>query len=193
MNTPNRKQFAQVVADAYFSQYCDDEGRSGKVMNNPAIVYDYDLNEFSWQSSLTPRNEDEIVVSKIEHGLFGDVMKDEMIYNRQEEDDLITYLTDGADDYWDHVMEIIDREDPNPSYKKMMERGEYAIRNLSMSTGDFGDNLDYLYDAVAHLCQTETYELGKANLLEWLFERNYSGDETPEKLAREWDELELAF
>ena len=62
---PNRKQFAKVVADAYFSQYGSEKRRS-RVMNNPAIDYDTDDGTFGWCSSLTPSGETEIRVDELE-------------------------------------------------------------------------------------------------------------------------------
>jgi hypothetical protein len=101
MATPNRKQFASVVADAFFSQYGPAERRSA-VMNNPVIVYDTDDNSFGWCSSLTPLDENEICVLELSDDMFG-VSSDDIT-----ERELATYLAKDADTMWSEVMSIID-------------------------------------------------------------------------------------
>jgi len=100
MNNPNRRQLAQVVADAYFSQYGPEE-RQSHVMNNPAIIYD--SGTFSWCSSLTPDDEGEIRVDELEEGAFGNFDANEP----GAEKALIDYIANDADDYWDSIVERI--------------------------------------------------------------------------------------
>lgn len=89
----NRKQFARTVAEAYSEQYHD----GSRVMNNPIITWDGE--EFGWQSSLTPLNEDEVQVMEIEDGCFGDIPSDRT--TKQAYSDIYDYLTDSAyDDNW---------------------------------------------------------------------------------------------
>lgn len=99
---PDRQQFAETVADAYFSQY-GSESRRSVVMNNPAIDYDTDDGTFGWCSSLTPSNESEIRVDELEEGVFGDFNVDD----ESSEQALIDYLVNDADDYWNNILEKI--------------------------------------------------------------------------------------
>jgi len=96
-------QLAETVADAYFSQYVNDDG----VMNDPIIVFDTDTNRFSWQSSLTPLQDDEIQVDILAHGGFGDVEEgyDDMA---EAEKNLADWLTEN-DDYNNAIIEEIEK------------------------------------------------------------------------------------
>lgn len=50
--------------------------------------------------------------------------------------------------------------------------------------------VDQLCNDVMPLCETHTMgEGGTTTLWDWLYEGDYSGDETAESLAAEWDEL----
>lgn len=99
---PNRKQFAKIVADAYFSQY-GSEQRRRRVMNNPAIDFNTDNGKFRWCSSLTPSGETEIRVDELEAGLFGDFNVDD----KNAEKSLSDYIANDADDYWNDIIEKI--------------------------------------------------------------------------------------
>jgi hypothetical protein len=59
--------FADVVAEAYISQYIKNEG----VMGMP-VVY-FDGRDFFWTSSLVSGPENWVAVEKVEKGMFGDL------------------------------------------------------------------------------------------------------------------------
>jgi hypothetical protein len=99
MATPNRKQFANVVADAFFSQYGPAERRS-VVMNSPVIDYDTDDGSFGWCSSLTPSSENEIRVLELSDGMFG-------ASDDSTEEQLAAYLANDADEMWSAIMSTI--------------------------------------------------------------------------------------
>lgn len=56
--------------------------------------------------------------------------------------------------------------------------------------------IDQLNDLVDPLCKTDTHNSESLDentrLWDWLYEGDYSGSETPESLAAEWDELSEA-
>lgn len=64
------KDFAETVADAYVSQYVDQQGR--RVMGQPVVYYNRTENRFGWTSSMTPLNDDEVLVETLERGIYGD-------------------------------------------------------------------------------------------------------------------------
>jgi len=67
MNTKLIRRYAVAAADGYISQYVTGNGR---VMNDPVIVMD-DQGYIWSQSSLTPLEEDEIVLETLQEGMFG--------------------------------------------------------------------------------------------------------------------------
>ena len=65
---------------------------------------------------------------------------------------------------------------------------EQAIQVAGNGMSD--ETLAALHSAVEPHCATETRPTdGTTTLYEWLAEGDYSGNETPEALAAEWDEL----
>ena len=94
----NRTQLAGIVSDAYFSQYINDNG----VANDPIIVYDKNTKLFSWQSSLTPLQDDDTLVDTLTDGMFGDPEADGV-----SQGDLARWLAEENDDYWDAITEAI--------------------------------------------------------------------------------------
>ena len=75
--------------------------------------------------------------------------------------------------------------------KRVIERlanGEYGEAPDSKITKD--RLIDELYNDINPLCETETQgEGGNTTLWDWLYQGDYSGDETAEALAAEWDKL----
>ena len=68
MNEGIIRDYAETCADIYVRQYIEHTG----VMNNPIIVFDMDTKNFGWHSSLTPLTDDEVLVTTLENGCFGD-------------------------------------------------------------------------------------------------------------------------
>lgn len=98
---PGRSWFAQVVADAYASQYGPDPD---PVMGLPAIDYDTDDGTFSWGSDMNDPTGSEVRVAIIEEGIFGDPGETAEEIRAA----IRVYLMDPAsDDYWDGVLSII--------------------------------------------------------------------------------------
>lgn len=104
----NRQQFAQAVQDAYKEQFGID-GEDDRVMNDRIIVYDFNDETFSSQSSLTPvQYGHEIDVLTLTEGMFGS--DDEALTG----DAISTYLAETDNELWDIVVDTInsaDRED----------------------------------------------------------------------------------
>ena len=95
-NKPNRTQFAQTVARAYFNQYVTYER---PVMNDPQIYYNPDTGLFGSCSTLTPLSGGEVQVDVLEEGVFGEP---------STLDGLADYLAEECDDYWESVLSKIE-------------------------------------------------------------------------------------
>lgn len=72
---------------------------------NQAIVT-WDGTQFSWQSSLSPVDDGEIVIMSLEEGIFGDVNADD----EHATTAIANFLTDSAsDEGWRDVLAIIEQ------------------------------------------------------------------------------------
>lgn len=100
----NRKQLAETVAEAYLDQFVRDE----RVMNDVIIVYDVDTEQFSSQSSLTPLQDGEIQVDTLVDGGFGDWDIDDEYTADDAEADMVRWLAEENDDYWNSIVEAIE-------------------------------------------------------------------------------------
>jgi len=62
------RQFAENCASAYIAQYVDDRA----VMGDPIVTFNRRTEKFDWQSSLIPLDEEEISLTTIHQGDYGD-------------------------------------------------------------------------------------------------------------------------
>mgnify|MGYP001768892304 CR=1 FL=1 len=92
-----RERFSKIFAEAYFCQYIR---RENVVMNDPAVVFDYKSNTFSWGSSLTPNGNETVHVITLEEGFFEDL-------GDSSQEDLALFIESAADDLWREVMSKI--------------------------------------------------------------------------------------
>ena len=100
---PDRSEFANVTARAYFKQYVD----GNPVMNNPQIYYATLDNKFGSCSTLTPLGETEVNVLTLEIAMFGDDVGD-------DESALADYIREN-NDFWNDVIDAISEfENENP-------------------------------------------------------------------------------
>lgn len=92
----NRQQFAETCAHAYVAQF----SRNGSpVMNQMVIVYDG--RSFGGQSSLTPLDDNEVLVLSLELGMFGD--------DPDTEESIVAFFVDSAsDEIWRAVLNTIE-------------------------------------------------------------------------------------
>lgn len=97
---PNRKQFAEVIADAYANQYHGGQ----RVMNQPQVMYDYETNKFSWQSTLTP-NAGRLPVVELEDGMFGPGVPAKQ---RNAKAAIKDFVAKYNDDLWNSVLDDIE-------------------------------------------------------------------------------------
>jgi len=110
---PNRRDYASTVAAAYANQCHPDRRFRSQVMGDAVVIYNHAQNEFYYQSSLTPLDDDEVKVHTIEEGQFGDPG------TRQVRRQIENYVLE-RDDLWQDVLDRI-RQDA-------AERAEYEAQ-----------------------------------------------------------------
>ena len=72
--------------------------------------------------------------------------------------------------------------------RKKMEKFQDVINDV-IENGPSVDAIDMIHSAVAPLCETAIDGTRTTTLYDWLWSGSYDGDETPESIAAEWDEL----
>lgn len=97
---PNRRAYASTVAAAYANQYHPDRRFRCRVMGDAVVIYNHAENEFYYQSSLTPLEDDEVAIETIEEGVFGDTG------TRQVRRQIESYVLE-RDDLWQDVLDRI--------------------------------------------------------------------------------------
>jgi len=105
---PNRRQFAQVTAQAYMNQYHPQVWRQRVVMNDPIVYYNHETGLFGSCSSLTPLSTPEVSVLELTDGcLTGNATH----FTKAE---IVAYLMDNdSDDLWSDVCQIIEDDAVN--------------------------------------------------------------------------------
>lgn len=96
--SPNRNEFADVVAEAYSANWIKG---NHKVSGAPAIDYDKATGRFSWGSSLNSVYSTEVRVDILEEGNFGELPE------KYAKRTLRAYIAHHANQYWNTVLETI--------------------------------------------------------------------------------------
>lgn len=91
------KNYAEVCANAYVGQFLLDD----PVMNEPVIIFDTETKKFSFQSSLSPVQNGDIVVDTIEEGMYGETSDDV----DQAKEEIITCILEYMDksELWEKI------------------------------------------------------------------------------------------
>ena len=93
----NKKEFCEITAEAYMEQ------KTNKWMGNPIIVYDINYKEFSAQSSVTPLDDNQVIVQELEQDCFEPYPDD--VYSNVEE---LTEALMNFPEMWKQVIETIE-------------------------------------------------------------------------------------